>query len=359
MTILSLIVLATYLIKSWKILSVLKTLLIVVAPVFIGLGIAWLFDPVVTWLSKRKVKRVFGTIIVYLLILGFFYLIVRLIFPVFVDQINDFVSSIPNILNYLKNFIRDGVDKIAVKSNYDLSSIEDQILRSVEDFGVSIATNLPALLMNVIRGLVSGGVTLVLGLMFGFYMLIDFNNVKRHLLNLIPQKWHSDATDLTNRVNQSLRSFVQGTLFIMLLVFVAQSIGLTIAGLEAPILFGLFCAITNVIPYLGPYIGGVPAVIVGFSISPVTGIGTLISIVVVQMIESYFLQPIVMGKTMRLHPVTIMVGLLIFQYFFGIIGMILATPIIASLKIIFQFIDSKLHFKKMLLKDLETEPNQV
>ena len=107
----------------------------------------------------------------------------------------------------------------------------------------------------------------------------------------------------------------------MFLVFITQSIGLTIAGLEAPILFALFCAVTDIIPYFGPYIGGIPAVLVGFSMSPMTGICVLVAIIIAQFLESNFLQPLVMGKTMKLHPVTIMIGLLIFGHFFGILGM--------------------------------------
>ncbi len=128
----------------------------------------------------------------------------------------------------------------------------------------------------------------------------------------------------------------------MLLVFLTQSIGLTLAGLKAPLVFALFCAVTDIIPYFGPYIGGIPAVIVGFTISPITGICVLISIIIVQLLENNFYQPLIMGHTMKLHPVTIMLGLLIFQHFFGIIGMVVATPVIACLKILFIFINEKL-----------------
>ena len=109
------------------------------------------------------------------------------------------------------------------------------------------------------------------------------------------------------------------------------------------VIFAFFCAITDVIPYFGPYIGGAPAVIVGFTISPMTGVCALISIIVVQILENNFYQPIVMGKTMKLHPVTIMIGLLLFGYYFGIIGMIVATPVIASIKVILLFVDEKLN----------------
>jgi predicted PurR-regulated permease PerM len=141
----------------------------------------------------------------------------------------------------------------------------------------------------------------------------------------------------------------------MFLVFITQSIGLTLAGMEAPIIFALFCAVTDIIPYFGPYIGGIPAVIVGFTISPITGICVLISIIVVQLLENNFYQPLIMGHTMKLHPVTIMLGLLIFQHFFGIIGMVIATPVIACLKVFVIFLNEKL---KLFEKKEETKEEQ-
>ena len=120
-----------------------------------------------------------------------------------------------------------------------------------------------------------------------------------------------------------------------------QSIGFSLAGLKAPIVFGLICAITNIIPYIGPYIGGIPAVAVGFTISPLVGFLSLAAVVISQFLESYVLTPIVMSKTMKLHPVTIIIGLLIFGHFFGIIGMLLSTPVISCIKIIFNFFDEK------------------
>lgn len=179
-------------------------------------------------------------------------------------------------------------------------------------------------------------------------MLFDFNNIRSHLISLLPKKAQSDAYALTDKLNKNLRKFIQGTLSIMLILFVFQSIGLGLAGLKAPMVFGLFCAVTNVIPYVGPYIGGIPAVLVGLSISPTTGFFCLISVLLSQLLESYFLQPIVMGKTMKLHPVTIMLGLLIFGYFFGIIGMILATPIISMTKTIVKYFDDKYNLSEKI-----------
>ena len=118
-------------------------------------------------------------------------------------------------------------------------------------------------------------------------------------------------------------------------------------------MFAFFCALTDIIPYFGPYIGAIPIVIVGFTMSPVVGVCCVISIIVVQLLENNFYQPLIMGHTMKLHPVTIMLGLLIFQHFFGIIGMIVATPVIAAGKIILTFINEKMDVVGRVIGDVE------
>jgi len=109
----------------------------------------------------------------------------------------------------------------------------------------------------------------------------------------------------------------------------------------------IMVSITDLIPYIGPYIGGAVAVIVGFTQSPIVGLGVLIIALIVQLLESYILQPVVMSKAMHLHPVMIIVGLLLFGHFFGIIGMIVATPCMAIIKEIVLFVSSKLKKNKI------------
>ena len=161
---------------------------------------------------------------------------------------------------------------------------------------------------------------------------------------VIPKKYHDDLKTLKKSFNTMLRSYVNGTLLSCLFVLIFTFIGLLISGISSPLLFAIFCAVVNVIPYFGPYIGGIPVVVVGFAISPFTGIVCLATIIIVQFLDGNILNPLIVGKAVSLHPITIMLGLLVFEYFFGIMGMILATPIIATLKIIFGFLDNKYHF---------------
>ena len=182
--------------------------------------------------------------------------------------------------------------------------------------------------------------------MVGFFLLLDFNETPKRIKSIIPTKYRKEVWNLLSRINYILNKFIRGTLYSSLIIFVCVLIGLLILKVPAAIVLAIFCAVTNVIPYLGPYIGGIPAVVVGFSQSPITGIITLIAIVIVQFIEGNLLQPLIMSKQLKLHPVTIMLGLLIFGYFFGIVGMVVATPAIAAIKVIFTFFDEKYHITR-------------
>ena len=337
----SLILLFTYIVKEWKLIGILKTIIKILSPFFIGIVIAWLFDPVVTFLQKKGVKRGIGTAFVFVLLIGFLVLFGMLMFPALIRQVNEIIVALPSTFDNITSWVDDIFVRLTSLYNYDFTSIQNNIYDAGYKMFLSLTVSLPTTIINIVKMIISGGLNFIFGLFIGFYMLLDFNNVRKHLLTFVPKRIHSDVIKLTDELNNTLKSYVLGTLLIMFLLFICQSVGFRLAGLKAPMVFGLFCAITNVIPYVGPYIGGIPAVVVGFTINPMVGICCLISVVICQTLESYFLNPVVMSKTMKLHPVTIMIGLLIFGHFFGILGMILATPTISCLKVVWKFFEEK------------------
>ena len=360
MAILALIILGTFLIKEWKILRILKDFIIVISPIFIGFLVAWLFEPLVKKLQAKKVPRLLGCILSYLIILGVIFLIAYMFIPSLITQIKDFVAAAPEIFKELTKFVTNIIEKFDTNHLVNIKDVKKEITSIISNFGMGLVSNLPEYALSIGKSIINGGLNFVLGLMIGFYLLFDFDKVNENIDKMLPKTWKENFRELTKRINTSLRSYVQGVLLVMFLVFLTQSIGLTLAGMEAPLLFALFCAVTDIIPYFGPYIGGIPAVIVGFTISPITGICVLISILVVQLLENNFYQPLIMGHTMQLHPVTIMLGLLIFEHFFGILGMVIATPVIACIKVLLIFVNEKTGIIKSItgeeiadLKELE------
>lgn len=336
-----LIFLGSYLLKDWGVLKGILTLLRIISPLFIGLIVAWLLDPLVSFLQKKGASRTISTIGVFLGFICLILLFLWIVIPTIADQLQDAVGIVPGIIDGISTWSTDLFNELNDLYNLDLTTVQNNLYSSFEKITETITVGLPTVLMNIASSIISGGLNLVIGFIIGFYMLFDFNNVRKELLTFIPKKIHGDVIDLTDRLNDCLKDYVQGALFVMAVLFTVQSIGFTLAGLKAPVVFGLICAVTNIIPYVGPYIGGIPAVIVGFTISPLVGLLTLIAVVTTQFLESYVLTPIIMSKTLKLHPVTIIIGLLIFSHLFGIIGMLLSTPIISCLKIIFNFFDEK------------------
>lgn len=331
----------TILCKEWKIFNFLFEILKVISPVFIGLLIAWLLDPVVRWLKKKGVRRGIGTTLSYIIIIGGFVLVISAIIPVLMDQIKEFAKIVPAVIDSVKAWIDsvfNGLNKI---EGLDALAIKDGLFKKIEMFGTNLTETLPDSAFNTVKATFSGVGNIVIGLIIGFYFLLGFENVDDTLITLLPHKYQKEARKLTGDVNRSLRSFVSGALLDCTFVFLITSLGLALIGLKAPLLFGLFCGITNIIPYAGPYIGGAPAIIVAFSQGPLVGILSLVVIVVIQFLEGNFLQPIIMSKTTKLHPVTIMLGLLVFGHFWGILGMVVSTPLISTFKAIFNHFNEK------------------
>ena len=339
--IIGIIFIATLLIKEWGILKFVMTILKVATPFFIGFVIAWLFNPLVVKLENRGWNRAVASMVIFLVFILIIFAFFSMLIPTIYTQLNDLIASLPGIFNSLKIWITNFLNNFNSSDMVDVTSIEANIFKSMEDLGTNITTNLPSMIMNIVGVVFSGLGTMAISLVVGLYLLFDFNNASDHLLKYIPKTHKYEIETLINQIGEELRKCVRGTLTIACMVFVCDSLGFALAGLKAPILFGLLCGITDLIPYIGPYIGGAAAVIVGFSQNPMTGIIVLSVAVIVQLIENYVLQPVVMSKTVELHPVTIIIGLLIFGHFFGIIGMILAMPIMSLIKVVYRFFATK------------------
>lgn len=331
-------------IKELNILKFVLDAISILSPLFIGLIIAWLFNPVVDFLKKKGVKRVIGVLIIYVIFLGVIGLIVGSILPILYEQIINFAQSLPSLFSNIEELMDSILDKLQNIDGIDVENIKNSIMNQLEDISSNLTSGISTYVVNIAKGIISGISTFAVGLVIGFFFLLSFENVGDTLLGYVPKKFKEDTEKLTSSINGSLRNYVVGVAIDATVVFAICSIAFGLIGLRAPLLFAVFCAITNVIPYIGPYIGAVPALIVGFSISPTVGILTLVAIVVIQFFEGNFLQEYIMSKTTKLHPVTIISGLLIFGHYWGMIGMVVSTPLMAVVKQIYLFFDEKYDF---------------
>ena len=312
----------------------------IISPLFIGLVIAWLFNPLVNKLKNRGINRTLSAVLVYVVILGVITLALFALVPTLYTQVQDFAKVIPNVFDKFQNYIDGIFQKLDTIQNFDAWAIRDGLFEQIEGVVTGIASSLPNMLIGIISSFASGMGSIIVGLIIGFFLLVSFESTDS-FIDFLPKKIQTATRELLQKIDDALRSFVTGSILDCTFIFIISSIGLYFAGLKAPLLFGLFCGITNIIPYAGPYIGGIPAVLVGFSQGITTGILTLIVLCVIQFLEGNFLQPVILSKTTKLHPVTIILGLLIFGNLWGILGMIISTPLLAASKAIILFFDEK------------------
>ncbi len=326
--------------KQLRFTKLLLTIIQVISPLFIGILIAYLLNPLITSMSKGKINRFISTSIVYLVILGLLYLSGSYLFPSLGKEISELFKYVPNVLNDVSKVISNLFRKLNFSDDVT-KSITTSLKEFTTNYMVTFTKTIPEHAITFATNFVSKLGTVVISLIVSFYLLIDFDKATENIYVFVPRRYRKGVHRLLSTISEQLFSFVKGTGLIAILVFIVSCVAFMVSGLKGAIFFALWNAITNIIPYIGPWIGGIPIVVFAFSTDFRLGIIVLIIVIIIQILESYILHPIVMSKTMKLHPVTIIIGLLIFGHFFGIIGMLLATPVTAIIKTVALYLNDK------------------
>lgn len=283
--------------------SILNTIFKILLPLAVGLFYSWLLDPLLNKLKKRRLMA----LLIFITLIIFIGLFIFLLIPVIYREVNELYDILPSIVSLL--------EKYKVKKYFDL----------IPKYTISF--------IKVIFGYIC---SIFIGLIIGLYLSIDFSYVKTFVKKISKEK-----IDMVITLSNNLRKCIKGILLISFLVFIFDLIGFLIIKLDAPLLIAFICGLTDLIPYLGPYIGGILAVVVGLTESTKLGVMSAICCIIVQILENYVLQPLVMSKCMKINPLIIIIGLMIFGNLFGIIGMIIATPMIC---LISSYIEYKYKF---------------
>jgi len=287
-----------YIIRVLKLTGICFIILSILSPLFFGYILSWIIKPIV---DKIKFNRVITTIIIYLLFIGLVVLILFNLIPLIIEEIK---KIIPVIKYYI-------IHNEILYNIYESLNIKEILSSSLKNMNHRI-NNIFSIVMNIIYSLI-----------FGFYFLIRKDNVS--YFKFIPNK-------LKINISKDLRLYIRSILLDTLFMFIILSIAFSIIGLSSPFLFALFCAVTNIIPYIGPYIGGVPAVLIALTESMNMGIIVTVTIVLVQTIENNIIQPLIVSKNVNLNPIYILIGVIIFSHFWGILGMIISTPIVLIIR---------------------------
>lgn len=308
-----------------------------VFPFIFAIFISYLINPGVEHFEKVGLTRTKGILFVYVLLLcaltsGFIILT-----PHLASNIDELTKTLPEIATMYKEKVKESFELI-IQSGLpsDLQkTLYLELSESIKALEIFIVDYLKQMVVKSVY-LIPSLIGLFISFIISFYLLKDINVIKRFIFSLSPTKYKKDISLVGGEINFVLKGFIQGQLIIAVIVGTLQIIALYIIGVNFPLFLGIIAGVLNIIPYFGPIIGAIPAVFIALSQSPTTALWTVLSFAVIQQLENAVISPRIIEGKLGLHPLTTIFIVLLGGELLGILGMILAVPIFAIIKIIFK-----------------------
>ncbi|GAE35393.1 AI-2E family transporter [Halalkalibacter akibai] len=304
------------------------------APVILGGVLYYLLRPFVNILSL-KLPRTLAILILYLGVVGVVTAFVLLIGPELQIQFYSFTRNMPVFINEIRDMF------ISLQENEYVSRFQESENFSLEEITLDLANYLNNIISNIghniagFLGFIANALLIIVIIPFVlFYMLKEGEKAPNQLLKLLPEKRQNEGREVLGAMDYALSSYIQGQILVSICVGILAYIAFLIIGLDYPLVLALVAMFTNVIPFVGPWIGTIPAVIVGLLHSPLMALLVILVVVIVQQIESNLISPQIMGRKLSIHPLTIIFLLLVAGRFAGLLGLLIAVPTYAVGKVL-------------------------
>jgi predicted PurR-regulated permease PerM len=309
------------------VISLIYLLKDVIILLIIAVVLASALNPWVGALQRRKVPRILSTIFIYLIFLGVFVLIIVLLIPPITKEIGDIAGNFPSYYNRVVNDFQ----------RFREFSAQQTLLNNLESTLKSLQSNIgqtAAGAFSALVGVFGGLFSFVVILVITFYILLEENAMKQFIRSVTPLKYQPYVFQLVNRSQERLQMWLKGQLILCLIIGVFSYVGLLILGVKYSLVLGLWAGLTEFIPYIGPLLGGIPAVFIAITTGSILkGLLVVIWYFVIQQMENHLLVPKVMQKTVGLNPLIVIIVMLIGGKLAGIVGVILAIPITLIIKV--------------------------
>lgn len=306
--------------------------------------IAYSLNPIINYLEIKKINRLMGVLIVYLSILAVFFIVAFLIIPKSSIELKRLITNMPTYFEEVSKMV-DNLYTRYYSTLGDLppmfKGIETVILDNIVNIENAMGSAVKIFIGGIINTL-SKFVSIVLTPILTLYFLVDKDFFKEKLQKLIPKKYRTDVMYLAKKIDYSLSRFVRGRLLMSLYVGVITTVVLMIMGIEFAFVIGFITGIADIIPYIGPLLGFIPAVFFAYLSSPIKILWVSIFFILIQWAENNILAPKIIGENLGMHPLIILLSIIIGGGIFGVFGMILSVPIVAVFKILFKFFREKI-----------------
>jgi len=314
-----------------------------VIPVLISFLLAYICNPFVTRLEKRRIPRTLGILILLAIFVLVVFIFILFLVPLLASQLDEFVGKIPGYTVAVKTWLIPRIealfDTTLPNASEVMASAMDRVGSDLSTIASSAASPLRDLATFAAAGtyfLFSFVATLFLIPFFTFFLLRDFDKLGNVWLRLTPTRHHAWMRDLLHDMNETMSSWLRGQILVMLILGTLYSIGYSWAGITLSLFIGLLTGFMAFIPYVGAFIGFflalIMAVLDGGGWGPVLWVSAVFGIV--QALDAFFITPNVLGKSVGLNPALVVASLMIFGILWGFWGALIAVPFAALLAVL-------------------------
>lgn len=310
----------------------------IIAPVILAILTYFLFNPLIDWLEKHRLKRIWGVILLFVVLIGALVGLVFLVVPYISEQVTQFVEAFPGYVDSI------GAAIMGWTENSVFEETTNNVIEWFNGWIGELPSNIVNYLTTAIIGISSVVYTvssfIVIMVTFPiilFFLLKDDKKFVNYVMKIIPPKFRKDTRSLAVIIADQVGSYVKGQLTISLFLGIMMFIGFSIIGLNYAGILAIVASVTSIIPYIGATLAMIPAIIIALTTSWFMLVKLIIVWLVVQFLDGNLVEPNVMGKNLKIHPLTIIIVLLVLGELLGLVGLILGVPIYAISKVIVTF----------------------
>lgn len=298
--------------------------------VFYALTFAYILLPIIEFI-EQYMQPSKAILLLILLVFLVFLLFIFLFLPILNREIVSFINKLPAYATKSKQLcekIQEDMELLEFPSG-----LKKTILDKLDALQTEIGNSLFSYMQKIINS-VSQTIDLAIGIVLGFYFLKDREYFKKIIFDIIPRAIRRNTSKVFKEIDKILRTFIRVQILISLIISILSTIGFMIIGLQYALTLGFVCGLFEIIPYFGPFLGAVPALIIAALSGTNKFIWTIFTVILVQQIEGNIITPQIMGYSIELHPAMVILILWVGKALFGIGGMFFAVPLFLIFRII-------------------------
>ena len=309
-----------------------------------GVALALHFSFPVRALS-RFMPRKWAILVSFLILVGLVITGVVVLVPILIVQLISFISNIPGYGSTIGQFLRAQLEPLAERGL--LPSTPEDLMSNLGQDLLNLAESTAQQIIGYLSDLIYGTFNLFLtlfGVIFvAVYLILNVRKAKANYLRMWPKRYRRDARELWDALDFSLSRYLSGLVLVAFIQGALSAVGLFILGVPYALALGIWVAITSIIPYLGAYLGAMPAVILALFQSPTMAVLTVLLFLLIQTLEGNFLTPRIQGQTLQIPSVLIFLAVIAGGEIAGLLGVIFAVPFVAMVRVLFDFFRARLH----------------